>query len=607
MDARFKKVCVLLDDSDREHFMTSLGAEFDTVGFLPLDFSSLMQLIFTAPETQYHRPSIDSEMQDNYLTKQIYDQSQAFLADLFAGDERLRPMAAKHYYPAEYFWHCLFTNVHRLIYYCRHFLNQHQVETVLLLKREKREMIGELEVDLKDFTSIVQDFFERAGISVTIIDCPRSIALSKTSRWRRILAQWKAQLKFSYTFCCWKLVSLRGRDYSTLLVQPAYDNKINFDLAHLHESCAVPQAFMPHGLPFYHSVLSLIKYLRNKNQQPVKLEIIGSKKFLLSVGEYSLDVYRYFTPTIERYLQTVEKNKITIDAFWRNCPRHDDLRNLIFSFSPVFLYAYFLIEKIKENGGRVIVWQHGGLNGYADHFYRYILDYKLADVFLAYGESHVSELNLSADANCDKNHIVGTNMIYDKKHGHRLGKSGSRPDGYYLLLAPQTNYYQSAIKWDAVKQYSNIKIILDDLMTGAYGRVDVNGVKNHTMYKLLAKCLQQREINYTEISLDDIIAQQPKFLILDGVATTLLETLAKFDGLIFVLNCQETWLVHPAAQDLLKQRVFYAETVDELKNQLRENLLGDSANARSDNNLFQNQYIKHFSYQEYKRILQEIK
>ena len=600
MEERSVSIYISLNEGDLDQFREYLGSEFATAIFLPLDFSSIMRLIFTVPEVQYHLPHIDSSQDDNQLTKQIYEQSQSFLIDLW----EQRGSVGKQDFPAEYFWHCLFVNIYRLIYYCQDFVSRHKTEQVVLVKRNKKEKIGELQVDLLNFTLLLKDCLERAGLSVKFVDCRTAEERSTIRPTQQIKAKLKRMLKKIDSILRWKVKAIGGKDYRNLLVSPAYDNLINFDFAHAYKGGGTPQSFVSHGWPHYHSIRALVRYGQQKKTilaWPLLPDT--SKIFMLDVNGWTVDIYQYFSATVEQYFIDCAKTQSEVDVFWRNCPRREEIKNLIFSFSPVFLYAYYLIKKIKENSGRVIVWQHGGLNGYADHFYRYILDYKLADVFLAYGQSHVSALNSLVGENCDKNVIVGSNMIYTKKRSYLRHGRVRCQDGYYLLLAPQTNYYQSAIKWDAPKQYQNIKAILSQLTTGRFGRVAVNGVKNHTMYRLMAQCLDPLKIDYTEASIDEIIAQRPKFLILDGVATTLLEAVAKYDGLIFVLNCQETWKINQVALDLLKKRVFYADSASELERQMQEQLIDKPKAQPPLDQTFRNQYVNNFSYERYKQIL----
>ena len=53
-----------------------------------------------------------------------------------------------------------------------------------------------------------------------------------------------------------------------------------------------------------------------------------------------------------------------------------------------------MIKKVKENGGKVVVWQHGGAYSYTDYFQHYVTDYKNADYFLSEKQGYIQSHRL---------------------------------------------------------------------------------------------------------------------------------------------------------------------------------------------------------------------
>ena len=488
--------------------------------------------------------------------------------------------------------------------YCEELLAEHPIRQVILVSRAKTLAIGELQVDLSCFISIINSFLESRGISVIRLGAKDAALPAR----RGIVAFIKQQIRNLVQFCRWKWVTIgRPKDYSHILINPAYNNKINFAAPYIFPGARLPQAFFRYGWPFFHDLSAIFRcgWQWHRESKVASVEKQPLRSYRMTVEECNFDIGDIFAATIVKYLGDIVSARRRVEIFWQNCPRVNEVKRIIFSFSPVFMYAYYFIDKMKRSEGQVVVSQHGGLYGYADHFLRYILDYKLADVFLSYGKSHASAQPNMAGESCDQNHPVGTIAVFEKRP-RRLPR-GKNTAGVYFLMGTLTNYFQSAMKWNGSAQFKNVKAVVNLFRGGRYGALSVKGVKNHEMHSQVAEFIRDGRAPFVDYSVGDmrrVLAKNPRFIIIDGVATTLLELVANYQGLIFVLNCQETWQIHPAALALLKQRVFYAENADELEQHLQKNLLRDNANTRADNNLFQNHYIKHFSYEAYRKGLE---
>ena len=460
---------------------------------------------------------------------------------------------------------------------------------------------------------VIKEYFKDKGVKVRLINSHKRNIPNSTNG-KNIIDKSKKIIKSLGMFCLWKINSFNKKNYDYLLISPSYDNKINFVQPFIYPMTLVPQAFLNKGIPYYHSLKNIALYYKEKIKEEKKKKKISYKKkpFFIVIDDCRLDISEIFSVTIEKYMEDIVSAREDVNIYWRNCPCNNKLRMIIFSFSPVFIYSYYLIEKIKESNGKVVIWQHGGLNGYADHFIRYILDYKLGDTFLSYGKSHNAELNKIVGEKCDKNYEVGTNLIYSSRD-NKLRKPGTvnkHSNGLFFLLGTLENYFQGAIKWDGPAQYKNIKAIIDLFATGEYGPITIKGVKNHKMHSEVENCIKIKRIKnvyYTDRSLNEAILSNPKFIILDGVSTSLLEVITKYRGFVFVLNCQETWKIAPEALYLLKKRVFYSESVDQLKMHLEENLIYDKKSVPSRNNSFRDNYIKPFSYERYQQFMSSIK
>ena len=182
-------------------------------------------------------------------------------------------------------------------------------------------------------------------------------------------------------------------------------------------------------------------------------------------------------------------------------------------------------------------------------------------------------------------------------------------NGLFILPVIGTFYSQSRIKWDGPLQFQNLKNIIEILSSGRFGKVTIKGLRNHKPHLEIKKDITRnniQNINYIDVSVNDALSGNPGFVIFDAPSTSLIEVLTRFNGVVFVLNCQESWKIHPEALSLLKKRILYSESVDQLEKQMVTYLLNNTNIIPSQNNSFMDLYVKPFSYEKYQRFLASI-
>lgn len=374
-----------------------------------------------------------------------------------------------------------------------------------------------------------------------------------------------------------------------------------------------PQIFHSGWMPFLHSWAKLLKFLiasvffKYKYSED-KHNIVKSYK--INLHNFEFDFAKTFHGTIVQYLGDVRWMKNYINMFWDNCLGKERRYLTIFSLPPVHLHSYFLIKKTKEGSGKLAVWQHGGSYGYADYFHHYISDYKNTDYFLSFGKSNIKEVAKSIGDKSPTCIEVVSNVIYGKSilKDLRLKKS-CNSHGLFVPVVVGTFYSQSNIKWRGDLQFGSIKQIVDYFGSDEIVKIVIKGLKNHKPHHELEKYIERKRyknILYTDISIDKALSNNPKFVVIDNSSTPLLQILAQYAGPIFLMVNQESWTIRKDALNLLKRRVVYSESADELKTQLTDFFkTGTLEGVDVEDTSFVDVYLKRFHHQNYMRFLQE--
>jgi len=302
--------------------------------------------------------------------------------------------------------------------------------------------------------------------------------------------------------------------------------------------------------------------------------------------------------------------KSYIDLFWQKCLKKGKEYLTIFSLSPVLLHSYFLIKKTKDNGGKIAVWQHGGIYGYTDFFQHYIMDYKNIDYFLSFGKDNTKDIT-EFDQN---NHVecmqVGSNAMYAQPMLKCFKvKRSPALEGLFVPGIVGSFYIKNCIKWRADLQLEAIKQIIDYFDPGLGGNVVTKGLKSHKPHYELQRYIEGKKskyLSFTDIPINKALSNNPKFVVIDNSSTPLLQILAQYKGPIFLMANQESWTMRKDALALLKRRVIYSESIDELKMQLAAFFKdGDLNSADKQDTSFVDIYLKRFCYSDYEYFLQK--
>jgi len=611
MKSNYKMAYILIDENDLKDFKDFYGYAISKESlWLPLDFIPMMQVVLHECNGSYYIPTIN-EGSECSIAKMIYEESQKFLKQLLLANKMVDEIEDS--FPLEYFWFCFWAATYRIISFCNDFLNEYSVEEVVLIKRNKHVNHGGLLINMASFFDIVEDFFKSKDIKVKILEHHDSRARPKTIFYSQP-HNLKSLLKYSVKFVCWKTLSINKRNYDYILINPAYDNVINcYKAFKCSANKMSPQVFHGGQMPFLHSWGKWLRFLiarvffkyhySDDNENIVKT-------YKSKLHGFELDFVEIFRDTIVQYLSDVRWMKNYINLFWHNCLERGKRYLIIFSLPPLHLHSYFLIKKAKEDDGTVAVWQHGGVYSYTNYFQHYITDYKNADCFLSFGKCNIKEVTTcmgDMSATCVE---VGSNVMYAKSVlSDSKVKTSWASQGLFVPGIIGTFYSQSSIKWHGGLQLDAIKQIFDYFGSGACGKVMVKGLKNHKPHYELQRYIDIKKckyISYANIPLDRALSDKPKFVVLDDSSTPLLQVLAQYSGPIFLMVNQESLSIRQDALVLLKRRVVFSESVDELKTQLTDFFkTGALESVEIEDTSFVDVYLKRFSYYEYENFIKE--
>lgn len=612
MKSDFKTACILIDEDDLRDFKDSYGYAVSEESLcVPLDFLPMMQVVLNECEESYYIPKVTDKNDCSVLTKRIYEDSQKFLKQLLLANKIANE--AEDSFPLEYFWLCIWIATNRIISFCNDFLNQCSVEEVLLIKRNKHVNNGGLLINMTSFTDLVEAFFKSKDVKVKILEHQDCQMKPKTIFYGQSYSL-KSLLKYLIRFVCWKTLSFNKKNYDYILINPGYDNVIHCYKSFKSSANKMsPQIFHGGQMPFLHSwgkwlrfliASVLFKYKYSDDNENIV------KTYKSKLHGFEFDFVEIFRGTIVQYLSDIRWMKNYINVFWYNCLERGKRYLTIFSLPPIHLHSYFLIKKTKKCGGNVAVWQHGGLYGYTDYVVLYVGDYKNADYFLSFGKSDIEYVTKYAGDDCAACVQVGSNVIYAKSisRNSRVGKSWNS-QGLFIPLIVSTFYTQGYIKWHGQLQFGAIKQIIDFFGSGEGGNLLVKGLKNHKPHHELQGYIEMKRckyISYADISTDSALSKNPKFVVLDNASTPLLQVLAQYAGPVFLMANQESWSIREDALALLKRRVVYSESVDELKMQLADFFkTGALGSADIEDTSFVDVYLKRFSYYEYEHFIKK--
>lgn len=602
-----------MDDKDLGDFQNFYKGELPEGHFwFAFDHISMLQMTLDEMlDDCFFTQMVDKE-DCSTLTKKIYNESQKFLKQVCVTNNIAND--SDDVFPLEYFWLCIWIGTYRIIASCNNLLSKHSIEEVILIEREKLVNIGGLLISLRSFIDLVRDYFISKGIKVKCIKHRGKILKPKTIFYSQ-RSDWRLSLLHILKFFQWKMFSCSKRNYEHILINPAYDNCINYNRASvysLHNSC--PQVFHGQRFPFLHSWKKLFHFLMKRQFLGRKIKKYNEPVvpvYKCKFFDFEFDFAQKFYNTIANYLQDILWMEKYIDLFWQTCLDAARPYLSIFSLPPIHLHSYFLIRKAKESGGKIAVWQHGGMYGYAEHFVYYIQDYKLADYILSLGRGNFDDdkkLLKASNASCIE---VGSNVLYGDPKLHDLKeKKIAKAQGLFIPAVITTSFYKfNRIKWDAPLQFRVWKQIIDFFGKDSFGTLVIKGLKKHEPHKMLQNYIEKKEyknIYYTDIPTHQALSEDFEFVILDSPSTALLQVLVQYQGPVFLLSNQESLSVSKEPLSLLKRRVAYSESVEKLKKQLidfaKRGSLGD---VNVVDNTFANIYAKRFSYPEYERFLKE--
>ena len=611
MSTDSRKAYVLITPNDLEDFKDLYGFTTNEKSILlPIDFSSMLRVILNENQKSYYIPRVLNESKEPVLSKDIYKKSQKFLIQLFSANNKTSEQEGA--FPQEYFWACIWFAVYRVLSYCEDFLNHNSVDEIFIIKRNKYVVQGGLLINLDSFTRLITEFFESKNVKVSIYEDqkvynkPESLFYDQSNRLKSSLIYLKKYLR-------WKSLSFKNKNHDHILVDPSYDNIINCYKGYKspgHKTS--PQVFYGNRIPFLHSWWKSILFFISKfffmYRRPNNDESsIPSHK--VNLFELEFDFSDLFRETVSQYIYDAKWMEKYIDLFWKKCLEKGKSYLTIFSLSPVHLQSFFLARKTKQNGGKVAVWQHGGVYGYTDFFQHYISDYKNSDYFLSFGKNIIGDVTEFDKNNRTECVAVGSNYMYNSsKSDGFLPKKQLTSYGLFIPVVIGSFYSQNCVKWCADLQFNAIQQIMDFFDSCLKENLVTKGLRSHKPHYQIQQHIKSRKskhLSFTDIPLKNILAANPKFIILDNQSTPLLQALVQYRGPIFLMNLQESWAIREDALDLLKRRVIYSESVDELKMQLTAFLKNDDLNGTdTNNNSFTNIYLKNFRYGDYERFIE---
>ncbi len=611
MMSECKTACILMDENDLNGFRNSYGyAASKECLHVPFDYISLMQVIFHESEVEHYIPKTYAES-DLSIAKTIYADSQKFLKQLLLSNKIVDE--TEDSFPLEFFWFRLWSCVYRIISFCNDLLAQHPVKEVVLIKRSKSINTGGLLLDTASLTELVKTVFIGKDTKVKVLEHREHYIKPQT-----ILYDQKYRLKTSLKTLSqlffWKALSFNKKNYDLILVNAFYDNVINCYKAYGSAKNMSPQVFRSGRMPFLHSwrktsQFLIDKFFPRKNHPDNTQNIV--KPYEISLQNIKFDFAKIFHSTIVQYLNDTRRMSNYINMFWDKYLEKGKRYLTIFSMSPSQLDSYYMIKKTRECDGKLAIWQHGGSYGYVDYFQHYISDYKNADYFLSFGKSNINEITKYMGNKSPACVEVGSNLIYGKSmnlNNLRIKRSWDS-QGLFIPVVAATFHSQDNFKWRMDTQFGAMKQIIDFFGSDEIGKIIIKGLKNHRPHLELRryiKAKRYRDVSYSDIPVDNALSNNPKFVIIDNTSTPLLTVLAQYTGPIFLMVNQKSWAVREDALALLKRRVVYSESVDELKKQLTNfSKTGIPENVDVKDTSFVDVYLKRFCYQNYERFLQE--
>ena len=608
--SNYKTACILIDENDfvafKGLYKEVLPKEFC---WFPITFLPMMQLMWQEVEKNYFLPRISEKVDCSILTQRLYGESQKFLKELCLNN-KVVDNASEGSFPLEYFWLSIWVATHRIISFCNDLLNQCPVEEVILIQRNRVLNDGGLLLEMASFSSLVRDFFESKGVKTRCLNRgdlrkkPRTIFYNQRSDLNPFLHT----LKFIY----WKVLSFNRKDHDCILVRPGYDNKINYNRVYSSRSL-FPQVFHGGRMPYLHSWSKLFRFLITRSflkKSSSDCTTSVTKPYRCKFFDFEFDFAERFHNTIVQYLNDTMWMQDYVDLFWHTCLDSQKQYLMIFSLAPVHLSSYFLIKKTKEANGKIAVWQHGGFYGYSSHFLQHVSDYKAADYFLSFGRN---DSNGIAGSKEDSSFVcvqVGSNMFNRKlvRDGSEVNSLPTSKKGLFIPAVIGNFYSQGRVKWNSVLQFEATRQIIDFFGSNTETELVVKGLKGHQAHLELSRYIKEKgygSVSYSDILINKALVSNYDFVILDNPSTVLLQVLKQYVGPVFLMVNQESWSIGEDALILLKERVVYSQTIDELKSQLAdflktESLEGVDVRARG----FIDTYVRQFSYTEYERFVQ---
>lgn len=605
-----KTACILIDENDLRDLKNSYGYAISKESlWIPIDFFPMMQVILQELEESYYIPKVIEDSESSVATKKIYKESQKFLKQLLLANKIVDEIEES--FPLEYFWLCIWIGVNRVISFCNDILNQYSIEEIVLIERNKYVNHNGLLISMASFTGLIEAFFKSKNVKVKILKRQNHQVKPRTIFYNR--HGWKSFLRHALIYTRWKILSFGKKNHDYILVNPIYDNVINYyKFFKCSTSKIVPQAFHGGQIPSLHSLGKLLRFFVAKIFFTYKYSDNESniiKDYKSNLYDFEFDFAKIFQSTIMQYLSDIRWMKNYINLFWYNCLEKKKRYLIIFSMPLVHLYSYFLMKETKKCGGKVTVWQHGGSYTYTDCFQHYVTDYKNADYFLSFGGCNIKEVAGSMGNRCATCVEVGSNIMYAKSILRDLKvKTSWDSQGLFVPTVILSFYNHSNIKWRGDLQFGAVKQIIDLFGSGAGGKVMVKGLKGHRPHQEIQRYINVKRykyVSYADIPIDRALSNNPKFVILGNSSTPLLETLAQYTGPIFLMVSQKSLPIRENALALLKRRVIYSESVDELKMQLAKFFeKGNVFGVDEKDTSFIDVYLKKFSYSNYERFLQ---
>lgn len=609
MKSDYQTAYILMDENDLKDFKNSYGYTVSHKSLLvPFDFLSMMQVVFHESKQLYYIPKMIEESEFS-AAKSVYAESQIFLKQLLLANEIVDE--DEDSFPLEYFWFCFWATVNRAVSFCSDFINKHSVREVILIKRNKSINHGGLSISTASFTDLVEAFFKSRSIKVKVLKAKGSYPKPRTIFYSQRQGL-KASLRHLMKFIYWRIGSFNKKNYNHILVNPGYDNVINYYKAFNPANKMLPQIFHGGRMPFVCSARKLLVFLIARIGFKYKYSDNADniiKSYKSNLYDFEFDFAKIFQSTIVDYLRDVRWMANYIDMFWGSCLEKGKGYLMIFSLSPVHLDSYFLIKKTKESSGKLAVWQHGGVYSYTDYFQHYITDYKNIDYFLSFGKCNINEVTKSMKDALPACVEVGTNVIYGKPLSNLRGKKTWGSQGLFISTIVGRFYGQSSIKWRGDLQFRAVKQIVDFFGSGIGSNVVIKGLKNYRPHQEIQRYIEAKEykyVSYSDISIDEALSNNPKFIILDDSSTPLSKVLARYWGPIFLMVNQKARPIRKDVLALLKRRVVYSKSADELKAQLTDFFKnGSLGSVNLKDASFVDVYLKRFCYRDYERFLQE--